>query len=158
LPILRDWLADSRRLGALGRVTAVDGFDPVLGAEKKARQEARTKKKGLRSDSSPTKDTKKDKLKAKAEQHGSLGKAIANVEKRREEAMEAVGKDESKNKSKSGAPRMAMARHGSSVSSIGSEVLGPGRRSSVSSGEIEGVLKEASAGTTAGGETSKEGA
>jgi hypothetical protein len=153
LPILRDWLADSRRLGGLGRVTVVDGFDPVLGTEKKARQAARTKKKGLShpdsSDGSPP--SKSDQVKEKMREKGMLGKAVASAEAKREQAMEIVGKDESHAKSKSGAPRMAMVRSGSSISSIDSGVLGPGRRSSVSSSEVKDALRQADA---SGGEPS----
>jgi hypothetical protein len=142
LPILRDWLADSRRLGALGRVTAVDGFDPVLGVEKKARQAARTKKKGL-SHGQPAAPSRAEKMQERAGD-GRLGKAVASAEQRRAQAMEIVGKDESHSKGK--APRMAMVRHGSSISSIESGVLGPSRRGSVSSDEVEAVINKASSG------------
>jgi hypothetical protein len=153
LPILRDWLADPLRLGALGRVTAVDGFDPKLQEEKKARQEARTKKKGIKSDS-PAKQSRSEKMREDAAKRpGMVGKTVGRAEALREQAMEAVGKDESKGRGKSGAPRMAMARSGSSMSSIGSGVLGPNRRGSVSSEEIEGVLREAGGADAGGGKS-----
>jgi hypothetical protein len=153
LPILREWLADPRRLGALGRVTVVDGFDPVLAEEKKARQKARSKTKGISSEGGPSKPSKSDKAKAEAEKR-SLGKYAAKIEQAREEAMETVGKDVTHGKSGSGGPRMAMARSGSSASSISGRVLGRSRSSSVSSEEIEGALQEASSKSGAGGEAS----
>lgn len=88
LPTLRAWLAAPGCLGALGRVTCVDGFDPVLKQAKLARSAARKEKKGVKD-----------------------------------------------------GERVAMPRRGSSVSSIGSGVIGRGRRS-VSSGEIKRALRE----------------
>lgn len=51
LPDLRDWLASPERLGALGRVTAVDGFDEGLKEAKKARAKMRKEGKGISGDS-----------------------------------------------------------------------------------------------------------
>nr|GAT53497.1 predicted protein [Mycena chlorophos] len=42
LPVFQEWLADDRRLGGLGRVRTMDGFDENLKKMKEERQKART--------------------------------------------------------------------------------------------------------------------
>ncbi|EIN12786.1 hypothetical protein PUNSTDRAFT_42281 [Punctularia strigosozonata HHB-11173 SS5] len=48
LPVLREWLGSPERLGALGRITCVDGFDEDLQKAKEARTALRKKKKGVK--------------------------------------------------------------------------------------------------------------
>lgn len=140
LPVLRAWLADARRLGALGRVTCVDGFDPALKREKKARAATRKRGKGVQEG-----DAEKGKEgNAGAKKTGAVARVKQAADGVETKVMEAVGKDESHAKGKGGAGgRMALPRSGSSVSSIGSGILGEGRRGSVSSDEVKGALAKA---------------
>jgi hypothetical protein len=103
LPLFRDWLADENRLGALGRITAVDGFDEGLKAEKQERQDGRKAQKGIK---------------------GKKGDD------------DNQGKDAQASESEPG--KMMLARKGSSIRSIGSGQL---RRSSISSDEVEAVIR-----------------
>lgn len=150
LPVLRKWLADNAHLGALGRVTCVDGFDPGLERAKKARTEARKRGRGVQD------DKKKDEGVANGEgKKGPVARAKQAADGVESKVMAAVGKDESHAKGKGGdAGRMAVPRKSSSLSSIGSGILGAGRRGSVSSDEVKDALakaEEQAAGGSQGG-------
>jgi hypothetical protein len=133
LPTLRTWLMDNSRLGALGRVTAVDGFDEGLKKEKEARSALRKKGKGV-----PPSEPKQPR--------NGVGKVVDVAEEQQQKVMAAVGKDQSKAKTNDAPGRMVLPRRGSSVSSIESGVLGPDRRGSVSSREVEDIMHEAQKG------------
>ncbi|KAJ7780249.1 hypothetical protein DFH07DRAFT_765537 [Mycena maculata] len=113
LPLFEAWLADASRLGGLGRVRAMDGFDKGLEKMKEGRKTEKETLTGW-----GKKDKKgKGKGKDKDEGEGAAG-----------EDKETVG----------GTGKMVLVRKGSSVNSIGGGVV---RKESVSSQEVEGALK-----------------
>ncbi|KAH8810194.1 hypothetical protein DL96DRAFT_1627944 [Flagelloscypha sp. PMI_526] len=134
LPTLHSWLSHPSRLGGLGRVTAVHCFDDGLVKVKKHRSEIRKLGKGLIGP------------RASGAAQGEVGKVKKSVLKVEKKVATIVGKDASKIGDPTGAGRQVMAKRkgsDSSVSSIGSGVLGRGRRGSVESDEVKRVLDEA---------------
>ncbi|KIJ54279.1 hypothetical protein M422DRAFT_25206 [Sphaerobolus stellatus SS14] len=134
LPIFQKWLAEEGNLAALGKVTAMDGFDETLKKWKKERQDEKRKAKGLKPhQSSEGKD------KGKEKDNGTDANKSDNAKE----------DDNDENGDDGEIPKMAMPssqkgrliKRLGSVGSIGSGKLGS-RSSSVSSDEIKAVLKE----------------